>query len=69
MTVYENMEFGLKCHKVAFKKLNENGNEVIEYRKLTKEEIKEKKQKIIAKLLSRGYSYQDVSSLWKEFYE
>ena len=42
MTVYENMEFGLKCHKVAFKKLNENGNEVIEYRKLTKEEINKK---------------------------
>lgn len=36
---------------------------------LSKEEIKEKKQKIIAKLLSRGYSYQDVSNLWKEFYE
>ena len=42
MTVYENMEFGLKCHKVAFKTLNENGNEVIEYRKLTKEEINKK---------------------------
>ena len=69
--VDEQIKKGL--NSIDEKSFSEKENLKKEFLKLTiylsKEGIKEKKQKIIAKLLSRGYSYQDVSDLWREFYE
>ena len=71
LNIYNNIAFGLKLKKIPYEAkdkqgnplLDKNGNQVIKYRHLTKQEIKEKVERALKVVDLEGFEKRDISTL------
>ena len=63
LNVFENIAFGLKCKRVKNTYRNDNGEEYTKTEKLTKKEIREKVEKVLALVDLEGFEKRAISTL------
>ena len=71
LNIYNNIAFGLKLKKIPYEAkdkqgnplLDKNGNQVIKYRHLTKQEIREKVERALKVVDLEGFEKRDISTL------
>jgi len=63
LNIFNNIAFGLKLKKIPYETVDKKGNPITKYRKYTKEEIKEKVQRVLKIVDLEGFEERDISTL------